>query len=206
MIEHNADTTDIKIWTTSGISFGLSLAVALCASAVFLFYIVYPGSEVESSLAYISQSLEQPYATLQQLNEQMNSSEFLADFAVFVVWMFIGLLFYELVMLIVSVVKGSILEAEMIAGAKEPQRLMIVRDFFLGLGVRMLGIIGIIAIVRFVLFVLPHAMVFVHMVGVQQNVFLSFGAVVFTGAVAFGVMHLMAMAIRCVVLRSRTFF
>ena len=132
----------IEIFKPSQLEILLGVSIGLIAVGGLIYTIFFSSPEVSLYFDYQAENPSGAYATYQQANESVNSSEFAADASVFTFWSSIGLLSYAIVLGIGKMIQ-NFKQFESDITNRYIDKRAVLRDALLRILVRLIGVVGL---------------------------------------------------------------
>ena len=206
MDRHSVNDKFKEVTSTSGLSFTLGIVASLVFAGMFLFYIFFPGSYVESSLQLVVESDVTTQMQLQEISDAVNANEYVANASVFLVWAIVGTLLYEGVMFIAHLFQDSVWAVKLLRFRRKDDQRIALETAVVGFCVRVLGVVAVFVIFKAVLWLLPSIILIVSYLNATKDLMIIVLGALGVALGSFVVVHLLAIAARCIALRTRVFY
>lgn len=141
-----------------------------------------------------------------QAIDWINSSSLIGDATIFVLWGIIGLMAYSFVSVLWQKILGEIELFDRLALLRYNKRAQAVEDNFIGIGLRIAGMLGLIGLVVCVRYAVLPLIVSLMYNAFLDNYYLAAGSVLAGLGLMMICMHIGAVLVRLTLLRTRVFF
>lgn len=203
MSQSSPSQTFIRLLSASWASVITSMFISLVTVAITMYYTVYKGSALEEYGRQFALEQNDLRDQLNILVAAVNSSEFVANAYVFVLWIISGVVLYALAMAVFHIIRGStyfVATLRFLPNDQKPQLLVQVIERLL---LRLLGAAGLLAVYQLTLLGAVPIIYTLQKLKIQPEILSITVSVTVTILITMALMHLLTIVLRLLTLRVR---
>lgn len=192
----------LNVLAPSFLSGFVSVLLSIAVIGVVLTPILFKGSYLEQYGEAVKDNPGDWYATYVQITNELNSSEAIANIAVFCAWAVVGFAMYYLVVSILSLFVNVVSFAHLL-GFKNTDKKTLVAEASVHLLIRTLGIIGLALFLIVTLQLLVPAILTIIAAAFSSSLIIGALYILAAGVFIWAILHIIVVFIRIIFLRVR---